>query len=138
VPLRHEHVAGLARERRLAAQHDELDLHGVGATDGDAVLAVVLEIDPCAGAVDRDGFGGVDGRRETHVEAAAREAQAQRIPELDRGVAIEIDLAAVGEGELDATAVGAEAIAGPAGRRARRLRLALRSRRARPSTGAAM
>ena len=50
--------------------------------------------------------------RDAHVEAAARDAQAQRIRELDLGVAIEIDLRAVGEGQLDAAALGAETIAG--------------------------
>ena len=105
-------MAALTGQRRLAAEHDELDFHGVGAADGDAVLAVVLEIDPCARAVDRDGVGGVDGRRDTHVEAAARDAQAQRIRELDLGVAIEIDLGAVGEGQFEAAAFGAEAITG--------------------------
>ena len=100
-------------ERRLAAQDDELDLDGVGAADGDAVFAVVLELDRGARAVDRDRLGGVDRSTTTaHVEAAARDAQAPADRELDLGVAIEVDLRAVGEGELDAAALGAEPIAG--------------------------
>ena len=67
------------------------------------------------GAVDQQTLGGVDGRRYADVEPAARDAQAQRILQFHFGVAIQIDLAAIGEGQLDAAKKFLAWVVGPQG-----------------------